>query len=468
MGKLNFTISLDDGEITDRLRRSLKDGMRDSADALLDAGDKTAKNAIQKRGRVWRRELLNSFEQDNDWTGSGRKAVLRNVATHAAPVEYGAKYGARGPPVAALIPWVISKWNPGDDSSTQSGGGGTSGGAPKSSTARSKQFSTNRKLRSPSDTKNYNRISDEIWSELDIVTNDEGQLDRLTSESLEIKLNQHPDLDASSNLRVVGDVKSWKEDSRPTNSRVTRYAANVKTAFGITGEARGNHDEPLTQADIDAIRTIAELSRTNLKENVFDGQDTGTVYRGLTRETGKLTAEILDNPSADSWTIDVNALENYSTKRSKTEMFDRGFLIERDINIDEDVVNAPDFLFMTRNRSELELHLKGGDDVVFDRAGLKFIIKDTDWQGTGAGREYVEIDSILNTIESDGFGGLFDEELRAFNRLVNQMNKYDLSVSTPAGQNRLADFRDTFVDRGLVGRYVDTDEEFIERINGLM
>lgn len=464
MGKLDFTVSLDDDDIPDRIRRSLKGGIRDAADELLDSGQKTAKNTIQKRGRVWRRELMNSFEEENKGTGGGRRAVLRNVATHAAPVEHGATYGTRGPPIAALIPWVLSKWRPSSGSDNFDGG---SGQVSKDSTTRSKKFSENRKLRSSSETTNYNRISDEIWEELDVQRYDDGRLKRLSAESLEIKLKQHPELSHDDTNRIIGDIKEWKQTSDPRSERVARYAEVSRVAFGIDGNARGNHPDPVTKGEIDAIRTISELSRTNLQESVFDGEDSGTLYRGLTRETGRLTREMLDNPSADRWVIDVNAIDNYSTRKSNTKIFDRGLLVEHEVDL-EDVTNTPDFLFTTRNRSELELHIKGGNNKVFRRDDLQFIIKNVDWHGQGAGRFYMPMDDILTSIESGGFDRLGDEELRAFNRLINQMDKYGVAVNTPGGQNRLLDFRDTMISRNLWGRYTNTQQDFIDRIDDLI
>lgn len=469
MAKLNFSVSLDDDEIPNRVRKSLKGGMRDAGDRLLDAGEKTAKNTIQKRGRVWRRELMRSFKRENEGTGKGRRAVLRNVATHAGPVEHGAVYGARGPPIAALIPWILSKWNPGSGDAGESGGGGSFGGASKNSTTRSKQFSHKQKLRSPSSTKNYRRISDEVWTELDTTNlTDNDQLQFSEAEILQMQLEMHPELNEDAVGRVAGDILSWKVDSSPSSDRVARYAMNTKTAFGIDGKPRGRYSGTLTQDDIDVLRTINELSRTHLRDNVAGGEDSLTLHRGLTRETGRLAKEIVDNPSAESWEIDVNVINNYTTMRRKTDMFDRGFVVTRQADIDDEITTAPDFILPTRNRGELEIHLRGGDRTRFNRDELFFVIYPEDQGGEFFGKDYVPIGDILTKMESGSFADFGDDELLAFNRLVRQMHKYDVKIETPAGQRRIEAFKNEFINRDLTQKLHSTEQEFVNKVNSVI
>lgn len=462
MSKLNFTVSVDDADIPDRIRRSLKGGMRDAGDTLLETGEKTAKNTIQKRGRVWRRELMQSFESENESIGERRRAVLRNVATHAAPVEYGATYGLRGPPIAALIPWIISKWNPGS-------GDGDVGGSSKNSTTRSKQFSPNRKLRSPSSTKNYQRISDEIYTELDLTdVDDRGRLSRNQAEILRMQMEMHPDLNETETDRISGDILSWKVDSNPSSERVARYAQLTKTAFGIDGKARGRYDGNLSQDQVDALLTLNELSRTHLRDVVADGDDSITLHRGLGRETGRLTKELLDNPSADSWEIDTNVINNYTTLLERTDMFDRGMVVTKSANIDESVTTAPDFILPTTNRGELEIHLVGGNQTRFDRDELFFVIYPEDGSGPNYGKQYVEMGEILDKMVEGGFESFADEELLAFNRIVRQMDRYDVTVDTPAGQQRLISFRDQFLSRGLLDKIDSTESSFTSKVNSVI
>ncbi len=466
MAKLNFSVSLDYDELPDRIRKSLKGGMRDSGDRLLDSGEKTAKNTIQKRGRVWRRELMRSFQQENEGTGAGRRAVLRNVATHAGPVEHGAVYGARGPPIAALIPWVLSKWRPGSgDDSWDDGSSKVS----KDSTTRSKQFSPKRKLRSPSETKNYSRISDEIWTELDITNlTDDHQLSFSEAETLQMQLEIHPDLDTTAVNRVVGDILSWKVDSNPSSNRAARYAMNTKTAFGIGGKPRGQYDGTLTQDDIDVLRTVNELSRTHLRDNVAGGEDSLTLHRGLTRETGRLAKEMVDNPSVDEWELDLNVIDNYTTVRNKTDMFDRGLVVTRDVSVDDDVTTAPDFILPTRNRGELEIHLRGGNDTRFRRDEVFFVIYPEDQSGPFHGKDYVPMGDVLDKIESGSFADFGDDELLGFNRLVRQMHRYDVKVETPAGQRRMEAFKNEFLNRDLTQKLNSTEQEFINKVNSVI
>lgn len=458
MSKLNFSVSVSDGDLTKRLRKSLNDGMRDSADSLLDSGEKTAKNAIQKRGRVWRKELMNSFEQDNSKSGSGRRAVLRNVATHAAPVEYGAQYGMRGPPIAALIPWILDKWNPGS-------GDADPDGSSKNSTTRSKQFSTNRKLRSASSTKNYNRIADESLSSADLTQTTEGRLDASSSTSLLNALQSHPELDEAAVKRIRDDLVSWKGNSKPTNESVRRHSALTKLAYNIDGETRGTYDGQLSQKDVDAFLSYSEASKEYFRNAFNDGQDDVTVYRGLTRETGRLAREVLDNPSGDSWTLDLNAIDNYTTSIRRTSGFDRGIVAEKNVNIDNDVSFVTDHVIWNINQSENEIHLIGGRNVSFNKDTLYLVVYPGDSLQKRNNKEYVSLGQVIDSVVSDGWESVEPDNMVAFYRLIREMDKYGISTTTPGGQQRLLDYREAMLGGGSWAKVEDSQNAFMDRMN---
>lgn len=79
-------------------------------------GEALAKEKIYREGAIWRGELVHSFEHSATRKIGGRqdtrRAILKNTADHAAPIEEGADYSHEGPPVEALIPWVQSKMPP--------------------------------------------------------------------------------------------------------------------------------------------------------------------------------------------------------------------------------------------------------------------------------------------------------------------------------------------------------------------
>ncbi len=465
MSKLKFSVSVDDDDIPDRIRRSIKGGMRDAGDRLLDAGEKTAKNTIQKRGRVWRRELMNSFDRQNEGIGKGRRAVLWNFATHAGAVEEGAVYGARGPPVEALIPWVISKWNPGS-ADTGDGDGGPSGSSSKDSTTRSKRFSNKQRLQNVPGRLNYEQISDEVWSDVDI----EIDRDLLTVQSageLRDALSQHPELDAAQVDEVSKSIARWKLSSKPGNERVEKYAAATKEIFGIEGTSRGPYVGDIEAEYADAFRAWSELSKIHLHEQVGDEDGRMDVIRGLTRETGPVAAEMFDNPSADRWTFDASAINNYTTEMEVAKIFDRGLIAERNVSIDDDITMAPDWVFPhPGDRGEMELHLIGGDGASFspDNVFLTYHEMGPD----GKVKQLRPYTDFQDEFEQGDFSGFTDPEIHSFTKLVKQISKYDQQVTSPAGQQRVINLRDEYVSRFLYEEKGLTRDEARQMFNNII
>lgn len=83
-------------------------GIRRSMDDVGDQMRRSAQQHIQQEGRVWKGELINSFEVTDGMTP--RKAVIQlsNEAAYAAAVDEGAEYDTEGPPLHRLIPWVLT------------------------------------------------------------------------------------------------------------------------------------------------------------------------------------------------------------------------------------------------------------------------------------------------------------------------------------------------------------------------
>lgn len=94
------------------IRDAIDKGIRDSARGRTGLGnqiEERAKATIQEEGAIFTGELINSFNYR--YVRVSGKLILRvwNDSDHAAPIEYGAEYTTKGPPVAALIPWVEAK-----------------------------------------------------------------------------------------------------------------------------------------------------------------------------------------------------------------------------------------------------------------------------------------------------------------------------------------------------------------------
>lgn len=99
-----------DEEIKDKIESGIEDATNEEkSNSIPDQAVDVAKARIDTAGAVFRGDLIDSFtvsraKADDQWV-----VKIENTSDHAAPIEYGATYGAEGPPVAALIPWVKAK-----------------------------------------------------------------------------------------------------------------------------------------------------------------------------------------------------------------------------------------------------------------------------------------------------------------------------------------------------------------------
>lgn len=113
MSKIRFNISVNDGQIADEIQQRITDGIRDSArsteGSLPDQIEDVAQHRIRGNGAIFKGELSGSFVASWSSSPKGVHIKVENESDHAAPVEYGAEYTEKGPPVVALIPWVRAK-----------------------------------------------------------------------------------------------------------------------------------------------------------------------------------------------------------------------------------------------------------------------------------------------------------------------------------------------------------------------
>lgn len=106
MGNFDISIDVDTHGIENRIQRAIAGGVKDAArDLDSDLQDKAERKIIQANA-IWRENLISSFESEIIRRPDGLWIKLRNISDHAGPVEDGAVYTDRGPPVHALLPWV--------------------------------------------------------------------------------------------------------------------------------------------------------------------------------------------------------------------------------------------------------------------------------------------------------------------------------------------------------------------------
>jgi len=114
MGDLNAQISIQNENVVSQIEDAIVDGIEKSIDqrrstSVPKQAEKVAKKRIREAGAVFTEDLVESFEIDYKRTSNTWHVTLENTSDHAAPIEYGAEFGEEGPPVAALLPWVIVK-----------------------------------------------------------------------------------------------------------------------------------------------------------------------------------------------------------------------------------------------------------------------------------------------------------------------------------------------------------------------
>jgi preprotein translocase subunit YajC len=113
------------------IERDLHRGMEKSMDNLVDNAKGRARRVIAETDSIFNAEVYKGFKDAETKNSSTRiRTKVYNDVGHADALEHGAEYGSKGPPVAALLPWVARKmhWSPDFDidfdSEDPDGGGG--------------------------------------------------------------------------------------------------------------------------------------------------------------------------------------------------------------------------------------------------------------------------------------------------------------------------------------------------------
>lgn len=109
MADIRIDIDVLNKRVDESIEDAITDGMREGGQQAASEAEKVAQQRIRNVGAVFTGDLVESFEIDLKKRGNNIIVTLENTSDHAAPIEYGAEYTDRGPPVAALIPWVKLK-----------------------------------------------------------------------------------------------------------------------------------------------------------------------------------------------------------------------------------------------------------------------------------------------------------------------------------------------------------------------
>lgn len=109
MGDLDFKVKVRGTDAIWDIQEAIGKAILRGAVDIGDDTEETAKRKIRIAGAVWTGELLQSFDVDIRPMARQTIIVVENTADHAAPIEYGARYTNKGPPISALVPWVRTK-----------------------------------------------------------------------------------------------------------------------------------------------------------------------------------------------------------------------------------------------------------------------------------------------------------------------------------------------------------------------
>jgi hypothetical protein len=202
-------------------------------------------------------------------------------------------------------------------------------------------------------------------------------------------------------------IASWKRDSHTALAQ--NYERALLEATGFNGEARGvgvDGGQP-DRERINMAEGLVEASREFIGQQIDD--DTLTVHRGHSRTpTRHLFASLFHDPAAESYTIEGNAIDNYtmsSTRGSEFAYMYDGFLTTEQRSIAEMAVahgplNSPESF-------ESEVLFANGKREV-SRSNIQFLGKQgmgvDEMFETGGDREprVKAMDMILSSLRQDG------------------------------------------------------------------
>jgi len=115
MSKINIELDTLNKRVADDIERGIKSGIRKGSGAtsrtgLSDQMEEVAQHKLRTENKVWTGQLISSFKATHKST-MGMKSftiVFTNTADHAAPIEYGADYNEKGPPLIPLAVWLMT------------------------------------------------------------------------------------------------------------------------------------------------------------------------------------------------------------------------------------------------------------------------------------------------------------------------------------------------------------------------
>jgi hypothetical protein len=243
-------------------------------------------------------------------------------------------------------------------------------------------------------------------------------------------------------IDVYSSIEDWKSGGSKNLRDTSFYSTLLKKSLDIDANSRGGDKSVFYSNDhTDLAKSLNGLSIEFLKRHYDDDND-GRVrmYRTLRNEAPILSKKIWDNPEQDEWEIETNTIRNYTTTRSNLQGFEKGLLHSKDVDVEDEVLIAIDALIHSDWDREGEVHLRGDYNTTFEAADLDF-----ESDGYSDSVDYLT-DQFF---EKGSFSSFQDPQMDVIASTIRQMGKNRTTVNTEAGKDRVRNFIDEFLDRGL-------------------
>jgi hypothetical protein len=480
---------------TSNVEDAIEDALSDAAGDVMDNAIDIGKQHIKDKEAVWRYEVLGkTMHADFDYTEltKAEKYTIWNSSRHAGIVDEGAEFDGL-PNYTRLIPWVLDNlndWHPfdydgddgddGDSSVDVDPGEGLDAIASQIGTVTEEQEEeggyvhgsdfimesspydsslfgvyTNGKVgnRTPAtydigQAVNYRNTKDRQAQYLEGYWTHVALADGDRKEFLSQLRDRFGDDDVDS---VIGAIDGWKNSTDSAEARFLEKLARGN--YDIEAPLRNSQhsvDDP-TEGELAVYHEMVAASQEFINIHYADNKGKVTAYRGMDDEqTNQLAAEMFNNPEADRWQFQDSVAQSYTLSEDIGDEFSQGVEVEVSFDVDDHLLDAPDFILETND--EGEIHLVGG--------------------ARSFSREQIEFNGIDPDVLLSGDISKFrTDEHNAMHDIVDSIYKEEGLISDPEMSQRLTDWAAEYrrdigddsdiedkIDAITVNPYPDTDD----------
>lgn len=231
-------------------------------------------------------------------------------------------------------------------------------------------------------------------------------------------------------------MQKWKGGEEKSDKQTLELIAKKANGIGQPVRRGGEKARDVDPDDprIDAYRDLSRISRGFMKENIAEGEEgdaSMTVHRGVRMANEALTAQFIDNPSADAYRLQTSSISNHSTDDGVADTWGDPYTISHDIQPD-DVTLAIDHINVT-GVNEGEVHIDS-DDITVDADRIGF----SRTQHLHGDNETV--DDVFDAFSNPETASKRDH--RDVQKLIESMQERDEVPRTEEGARNLIDYFD--------------------------